>query len=105
MPHHNRARLSEITERNLDPNKKYVAGKHHLVLSNVAVATSDDKKVSVIEEVENLEEVQEIQEETKEKEDLTLENLSKDESSFASFNNLQKEKKNNSNKKKVITKS
>ena len=34
MPrHHNRAILSEITEKQLDPNKEYVAGKHGLTLS------------------------------------------------------------------------
>jgi hypothetical protein len=34
MPrHHNRAILSEITEKQLDPNKEYVVGKHGLTLS------------------------------------------------------------------------
>lgn len=31
--HHNRAILSEIIEKQLDPNKEYVVGKHGLTLS------------------------------------------------------------------------
>jgi len=32
MPHHNRARLAEINEKDLNPNKKYVAGKNGILV-------------------------------------------------------------------------
>lgn len=43
--HHNRAILSEITKKQLDPNKKYIAGKHGLTLS-----LSEKNKVIKIDE-------------------------------------------------------
>jgi hypothetical protein len=48
--HHNRAILSEITEKQLDPNKKYVLGKHGLA-SQGKNSEKENTKAVVVPEV------------------------------------------------------
>jgi hypothetical protein len=47
--HHNRAILSEITEKQLDPNKKYVLGKHGLASQGKNSEKENTKAVVVPE--------------------------------------------------------
>jgi len=46
--HHNRALLSEITEKQLDPKREYVVGKHGLTLSPKELKKESDEDISLV---------------------------------------------------------
>lgn len=51
MPHHNRARLAEINEKGLNPNKKYVTGKHGNLVDPLLSAAIVNDEVKSSKEV------------------------------------------------------
>jgi hypothetical protein len=52
MPHHNRARLAEISEKGLDPTKKHVAGKNGALIDSTKVAKNKDEEKKEQQKVE-----------------------------------------------------
>jgi|GEM_PF-5301586 len=46
--HHNRALLSEITEKQLDPKREYVVGKHGLTLSSKELKKESNEDISLV---------------------------------------------------------
>lgn len=96
MPHHNRARLADISEKNLDPTKSYVTDKNgKLTLKNqVVILKTKTENVSNLlnVELEEVEKVEEVEEESK----VLESSISLEENSyFKAVNN----KKNVTNKK------
>lgn len=57
MPHHNRARLAEISEKGLNPNKKYVTGKHGNLIDPSLSTMVIDNEVKKLDEILSSEKV------------------------------------------------